>query len=194
MLQQQKVVFQTKVYISAFLSRNLASMSLKIEPIGSEELFLLEKICRKTFYDTFHKQNTKEDMELFLDSSFNTAVLRFELSQPFNHFFFAKMDDEIVAYLQLSTARSLELVGAVLEISRIYVLQESIGAGIGKALMEFAFSFARQMNKSIVFLGVWEHNEKAISFYKRFGFKKFGEHIFMVGKDAQTDWLMKKEL
>ena len=169
-------------------------MSLKIEPIGSEELFLLEKICRKTFYDTFHEQNTKEDMELFLDSSFNTDVLRFELSQPFNHFFFAKINEEIVGYLQLSTARSLELVGEVLEISRIYVATESIGSGVGKALMEFALAFAKQMKKRIVFLGVWEHNEKAILFYERFGFTKFGAHIFMVGKDAQTDLLMKKEL
>ncbi len=169
-------------------------MSLKIEPIGIEELDQLEKICRKTFYDTFHAQNTKDDMEIFLDSSFNSEVLRFEMLQPFNHFFFAKLNNVIAGYLQLSTAKSLELVGEVLEISRIYVTKENLGLGIGKALMEFSLSFAKNAHKKIVYLGVWEHNDTAIMFCKKYGFKKFSEHIFMVGKDAQTDWLMKKEL
>jgi ribosomal protein S18 acetylase RimI-like enzyme len=41
---------------------------------------------------------------------------------------------------------------------------------------------------------VWEHNQKAIQFYRKWGFEKFGEHFFMVGNDKQNDWLMKKEL
>jgi ribosomal protein S18 acetylase RimI-like enzyme len=96
--------------------------------------------------------------------------------------------------LKLSTAPSSELDGAVLEISRIYVVKEKIGTGVGKALLEFAISFAQQCNKELVYLGVWEHNKKAIDFYERFGFTKFGEHIFMVGNDPQTDWLFKKNL
>jgi diamine N-acetyltransferase len=82
----------------------------------------------------------------------------------------------------------------VLEISRIYVVKEKLGLGVGKALMEFAISFAKDLNKKAICLGVWEHNERAIRFYKSFGFEKFDEHIFMVGNDAQTDWLMKMEL
>jgi ribosomal protein S18 acetylase RimI-like enzyme len=169
-------------------------MLLTIERIKSEELPLLVKICRETFYDTFHKQNTKEDMKLFLDTAFNIDVLRFELAQPFNYFYFAKLDERIVGYLQLSTAKSLEWVGEILEISRIYITKENIGLGVGKALMQFALSFGREMNKKTVYLGVWEHNTSAIHFYKKFGFEKFGEHIFMVGKDAQRDWVMKLEL
>ena len=169
-------------------------MSFSIEPIKTEDLNLLVSISRKTFYDTFHQQNTKEDMDLFLDSSFNINVLRFELSQPFNYFYFAKLDGQIAGYLQLSTASSLEWAGEVLEISRIYVSKEYLGLGVGKALMEFALSFGKKMNKKMAYLGVWEHNTSAISFYEKFGFKKSGEHIFMVGKDAQTDWVMKREL
>lgn len=169
-------------------------MALAIEPVKTEELPLLVKITRQTFYDTFHAQNTQENMEMFLDSSFNIDVLKFELSQPFNYFFFAKVGEQIVGYLQLSTANSLEWAGEVLEISRIYVTKENLGSGIGKALLNFAFSFARKMKKKIVYLGVWEHNITAIRFYEKFGFKRSGEHKFMVGKDAQTDWVMKKEL
>ena len=45
-----------------------------------------------------------------------------------------------------------------------------------------------------MWLGVWEKNLKGIRFYERFGFKKFSEHLFVLGNDIQTDWLMMKKI
>jgi ribosomal protein S18 acetylase RimI-like enzyme len=106
------------------------------------------------------------------------------------------MDDDIAGYIKLSIAPppgEIEEAKAV-EIARIYVAKDKIGSGVGKRLMEFLFSFAREQNRNIIWLGVWEHNLRAINFYRKYGFVKFDEHIFMVGSDPQTDWLMKKEL
>lgn len=170
-------------------------MELKIEPVKSEELPLLVDISRTTFYDTFWEQNTKEDMQAFLDGNFSSKVLKDEMLAPGNYFFFAKLDGEIAGYTKLSTEATEVLPGEdVLEIVRIYVIKDKLSAGIGKALMDFAISFARQNHKKTVYLGVWEHNERAISFYKKRGFVKFSEHLFMLGNDPQTDWLMKKDL
>ncbi|WP_147205258.1 GNAT family N-acetyltransferase [Segetibacter aerophilus] len=169
-------------------------MSIKIEKVSIDDLDELVKISFETFYETFYQQNTEEDMELFLASSFNPDKLHEEMLQPDNHFFFAKESEMVAGYLKLSTAPSSELGREVLEIARIYVVKEKLGSGVGKALLEFAISFASELAKKTVYLGVWEHNKKAINFYERFGFTKFGEHIFMVGKDPQTDWLFKKEL
>jgi ribosomal protein S18 acetylase RimI-like enzyme len=172
----------------------LAAMSIKIERVRPEDLDELVKVSCETFYHTFYQQNTKEDMDLFLASSFNPHKLQEEMSEPDNHFFFAKEGEMIAGYLKLSTAPSDEIDGEVLEIARIYVVKEKLGSGVGKALLEFAISFAEELSKKTVYLGVWEQNKKAINFYERFGFTKFSEHIFMVGKDPQTDWLFKKEL
>lgn len=170
-------------------------MLLKIEPVKNEELPLLLNICRKTFYDTFSKQNTKEDMELFLENTFNEETLQLQLSKPSKYFFFAKINNEIAGYLKLSVDPFSGLdEKSVLEISCIYVAKEKLGCGVGKALMEFAMSFAKQHGKKVVYLGVWEHNVRAIAFYKKFGFEKFAEHLFMLGNDAQNDWLMKREV
>jgi ribosomal protein S18 acetylase RimI-like enzyme len=81
-----------------------------------------------------------------------------------------------------------------IEISRIYVTKQSKGRGVGKALMDKCIGTATEMNKAQIWLGVWEHNLHAINFYKKAGFEKYGEHIFMLGSDPQTDWLMKKQL
>jgi ribosomal protein S18 acetylase RimI-like enzyme len=88
-----------------------------------------------------------------------------------------------------------ELKGArAIEIHRIYVLQEMIGQGIGKALMERSLALAQLNNYEVIWLGVWEKNTRAIQFYKKWGFKKFSSYIFRLGTEDQTDYLMKKDL
>ncbi|HTE12726.1 MAG TPA: GNAT family N-acetyltransferase, partial [Chitinophagaceae bacterium] len=79
-----------------------------------------------------------------------------------------------------------------IEIGRIYAVQKTIGLGVGKALMQACIGIAKEKNKQLIWLGVWERNQRAISFYSKFGFEKFGEHDFVLGNDVQTDWLMKK--
>ena len=60
--------------------------------------------------------------------------------------------------------------------------------------MKKCLDLASELKKELVWLGVWEHNPRAIDFYKKFGFEKFGTHIFYLGDDAQEDWLMLKRL
>jgi ribosomal protein S18 acetylase RimI-like enzyme len=60
--------------------------------------------------------------------------------------------------------------------------------------MEAAIQIAMDHKKAVIWLGVWEHNRRAIDFYIKWGFKRFGEHIFMLGEDAQTDLLLRKTL
>ena len=41
-----------------------------------------------------------------------------------------------------------------------------------------------------LWLGVWEHNLRAIAFYRRWGFETVGSHTFLLGSDEQTDLIM----
>ncbi len=171
-------------------------MQIKIEPVKNTEANILADISSKCFYDTFHEQNSEKDMMLFLEGNFNEAILASEMSQPYNYFFFARAKDEISGYIKLSNAAPPSEIkeSDALEIARIYVVKDKIGLGIGKSLIEFAFSFAIRYNQNSIWLGVWELNYRAINFYHNYGFRKIGQHIFRVGNDEQTDWLMKKEL
>ena len=171
-------------------------MQIKIEPVKSTDVQILCDISIKCFYDTFHQQNTEEDMQLFLKENFTIDRIASEMGESSNYFFFAKVQDEIAGYIKLSVSKPpLEMEETeALEIARIYVLKDKIGSGVGKSLMDFAISFAKSNNKKTIWLGVWEHNKRAIHFYEKYCFKKFSEHIFLLGKDRQIDWLMKKEL
>jgi len=82
----------------------------------------------------------------------------------------------------------------VMEIARFYAKKEMIGKGVGSSLMRACVNLARQSKKRMLWLGVWELNMHAIGFYEKWGFEKIGTHLFTLGDDRQTDWLMKKDL
>ena len=60
-------------------------------------------------------------------------------------------------------------------------------------LMNFALDFAMTNKYEVVWLGVWEHNNRAQKFYWKYGFEKSGHtHPFPIGNTPQTDlWLWK---
>lgn len=64
----------------------------------------------------------------------------------------------------------------------------------GEILYEKAIEIANRKNSDYVWLGVWEENPRAISFYKKNGFVEFDKHIFRLGDDEQTDVMMKLNL
>ena len=151
---------------------------------------------RKTFYDTFGEMNSEENMTLYLDSTYTKEKITREFDEPGAVFFLAEIERTPVGFAKVrSYEKPKELSGKnPLEIERIYAIKDQIGKGVGKKLMETCIDHAVKNNYDTVWLGVWEHNARAISFYKSWGFVEFGNHIFTVGNDPQTDILMKKQL
>lgn len=95
-------------------------------------------------------------------------------------------------YLNTGEAQSEPEDKSALEVERIYVLQSAHGTGVGQALFETAIRQAKEGHHPYLWLGVWEHNPRAIRFYERNGFEVYGEHTFVLGGDPQRDLLMKR--
>jgi diamine N-acetyltransferase len=171
-------------------------MSSYITIAGVEHADLLLKLSEQTFFDTFAKYNTPEDMQLYKDTHFTLAQVQSELKKPSVTFLLAFSGAIPAGYAKISdSAHPTELKDrAVMEIERIYVQEAFKGHQIGKALIAQCISIAREKGKNTVWLGVWEHNEFAIAFYQKQGFEVFGAHPFQLGNDLQNDWLMKKAI
>ena len=118
------------------------------------------------------------------------------MNHPDSEFFIAWEVEAPVGYLKINTGQAqTEPQGdTALEIERIYVLKAYHGKKVGQLLYEQALDMAQQQNKSLIWLGVWEENPRAIRFYEKNGFIAFDKHIFKFGDDQQTDILMKKTL
>jgi diamine N-acetyltransferase len=153
---------------------------------------LLSELGAKTFYDTFAKDNTPENIATYLKASFSPEIQFRELSSPENIFLIVESQNIPIGFVQLILDSKQESIKGTksLEIRRIYALQDYIGKGVGKTLMEAAIQVARQRGCDSIWLGVWEQNPKAIHFYQTWGFKKVGTHIFYVGEDPQRDFIM----
>lgn len=171
-------------------------MNLTLRTATKEDAELIADISQQTFRDTFAADNTKEDMDKFLCEQFTKGRLMLEVGTPENNFLLAYVDNSLAGYVKLRDAKApVELKNVPsLEIARLYVLKDYLSKGIGAALMKASIEAAEAKQKKVVWLGVWEKNERAIAFYTRWGFQKFGEWDFLLGNDLQRDWLMKKEL
>jgi diamine N-acetyltransferase len=170
--------------------------AIDIIKVSVQELELLQQIGKKTFYETFAALNTEENMRQYLDEGFSTSKMVAELKDPNAEFYFAYEENNVFGYLKLnfgSSQTELKDENAV-EIERIYVLQEYQGKKVGKMLFEKAVAIAKERHADFIWLGVWEQNHKAISFYEKQGFRTFDKHLFMLGTDEQTDLMMKLEL
>lgn len=160
----------------------------------ANEAALIADLSRRTFYDTFAVFNTQENMDKFMNEQFSQRQLTEEVGQEGNIFLLAYLDGEPVGYAKLSESNTPAELNSdnAIELVRIYTEKKTIGKGVGRALMLRCLEMARQKNKSTIWLGVWEHNPTALAFYHKFGFEVFGKHIFMLGDDPQTDYLMKR--
>jgi ribosomal protein S18 acetylase RimI-like enzyme len=147
------------------------------------------------FRVTFGPQNRQEDMDKYVAQEMNYEKIAAELADTQNTFFIARLNDIAVGYAKVRHNTEHGLVAVhPLEIERLYVLHEYHDRKIGAALMQGCIATAKERGCDVVWLGVWEHNDRAISFYKKWGFEFFGSHIFTLGTDDQTDVLMRIEV
>ena len=174
------------------------SESLKMYTIrtaGMDDVPLLQALGVETFTETFADYNSAENMKRYLDKSFSKEQMEKEILDPAGEFLLL-MDRSITAgYARIKegTLPGQPTLRAM-EIERIYARREYVGKKAGSTLMEACLDRARRKGYHTVWLGVWERNARAIHFYERWGFERFGEHVFWLGDDAQTDWLMKRNI
>lgn len=162
----------------------------------TEDAKILSDLGAKTFYDTFAIDNTPENIEAYLNKSFSPKIQLNELANPHNIFLIAEEESKPIGYAQLIVNSKDEAISRAkpLEIRRIYSIKEFLGKGVGKELMQATIHEAMQRGCDCIWLGVWEENQRAIDFYKKWGFREVGTHLFSVGDDSQNDYIMELEL
>lgn len=169
-----------------------------ITPATPELLPLLVQLEQQTFAETFEGVYTPEDLATFLHDKKSSDALLKEMIQPGSSYFIIYYDQVPAGFLKINLHRQPDsggpLPGPVLELEKIYILKAFQGKELGKLLIKKTMDIASNNQVKTVWLGVWEHNHKALRFYEQQGFERFGEHIFRIGNQEDTDWLLKKHL
>ena len=173
---------------------NEKTLKQEFKKCTGKDIEILQKIMCKTFTDTYRAMNTSEDMENYLMKYFNELQLRKDITELNCEYYLLYHGDNLVGYIKINESPDQSDINEndSLELERIYVIEEYKGKGFGRSLIEFATNKAVEKNKEYVWLGVWDKNYNAISFYEKMGFIIDGTHIFILGENVQSDYIMKK--
>jgi len=142
---------------------------ITIKKCEGNDLNLLHQIAIQSYNDTYqylwHDKGT-----WYLNEFYKKETFEKELSASDIFYFLIYDDDKAVGYFKL-TEDIIEPYSAseCMELDKLYLLKEGIGKGIGKIVMNFVISFAKEKNRSVLWLKVME-SSRAKFLYEKSGF------------------------
>jgi len=156
----------------------------------------LAVLSRRTFQDTYAADNDPTDMALYTAQAFSLSQIQTDLSTAAITVWLihqtADSRSPLVGYALLKAHASLPCIpgNTPIELVRLYIDCAAIGQGYGSKLMQTCLTDAAQNGFDTLWLGVWEKNYRAQKFYARWKFRPVGTHIFQLGNDRQTDFVL----
>jgi len=165
---------------------------VSVRPAGPDDADALAAFAERAFRDAFGPHNRAEDMDAYCGAAFAVDRQRGELADRARYTALAVRRGELAGYVQLCGAPPPPCVTGPqpLELKRLYVDQRWHGGGVAAALMAHALEIAEQRGAQTLYLAVWEHNHRAIAFYRKYGFEQVGSAAFTLGSDRQIDPVM----
>ncbi len=157
----------------------------------------LADVAARTFPLACPASVTAENIAAFVDENLSETRFRDYLADPDRVVLAAREDGRIVGYVMLihgvpddDDVQRAVTVRPALELSKMYVLPDSHGAGVSAALMTAALNSATELGAATVWLGVNQQNHRAQRFYIKYGFAISGTKIFRLGADIENDYVM----
>ncbi|MBD2751649.1 GNAT family N-acetyltransferase [Spirosoma validum] len=176
-------------------------MTIRLATVSdAEQLADLAALTMREAFGPPH--NPAELVDEYVQSAITVPILEAELADPKSTFFLVSLADGTpIGYAKLrrhtpprQMPKAYRQFGKAIEIQRIYLSQAHIGQGQGRKLMDYCLDWAQKQGYAAVWLGVWERNERALAFYERMGFERFGYHYFQFGSERQRDFWLQKQL
>ncbi len=157
----------------------------------------LADFAGRLFVESYQQWTDPAELQDYVATQLNEDVLLRELQDTQRTTFLAFGEgDELVGYAQVTIGDWPECdVDAVhpAQLKRIYVDRRWQGRHIAAELLARVEATALQHNCDVIWLAVWEINERAIAFYEKHRFHVVGRQGFM-GSTDPTDYVMAKKL
>ena len=176
-------------------------MAVEVAAAVAADLPELADVAARTFPLACPPSVTPENVVAFIDENLCEDRFRDYLADPDRAVLTAREDQRMVGYVMLirgvpddeDVQRAVPLRPAA-ELSKMYVLPDSHGAGVSAALMSAALTRATEFGAKCVWLGVNQHNQRAQRFYTKYGFDINGTKTFRLGSGIENDYVMVRPL
>jgi ribosomal protein S18 acetylase RimI-like enzyme len=156
----------------------------------SADIEIVSTLAREIWTDHFTPIIGKPQVEYMLEKFQSSEPIKHQISEGCEYYL-ASIDNESVGYTALIT----NLTDRKMMISKLYILSEVRGTGVGTALLSHIESICSSRNISRLWLTVNKYNDIAISWYKHRGFVVTDAIKTDIGSGFyMDDYLMEKAL
>jgi ribosomal protein S18 acetylase RimI-like enzyme len=172
-------------------------MAILVAEAVDADLPELADVAARTFPLACPPSVTPENIAAFIEENLSETRFHDYLADPGRAVLIAREDGRMVGYVMLirsvpddDDVRRAVTLGAAVELSKMYVLPDSHGAGVSAALMTAALEHAKTLEAKCVWLGVNQQNQRAQRFYTKHGFGITGTRTFRLGAGIENDYVM----
>ncbi|QTN21492.1 GNAT family N-acetyltransferase [Rhizobacter sp. AJA081-3] len=154
-----------------------------------EDVGALAALASKAFSDTYRGLDEPHEIADYVAENFNTQTVTSVVSDPNATTLLAEVGTELAGYAVLARSEPPSCVSepSPIELARFYLAEQFIGHGYGAQLMLAVHTEARRQGAQSLWLGVYDRNVRAVSFYERQGFTKRGGKEFLFGGRVYID-------
>lgn len=161
-----------------------------------EDAPALARFAARLFVESYEHVMDRLELEEYVTHELTPAKFTAELQSGRITTFLA-LDPDILGYAQLAAGNRPDCAldaAAPAELKRIYVDHRLHGRGVARELVALVEEEGRRRGCDVLWLAVWEINDRAIAFYRKCGFRIIGRQGFPIGNEVQTDHVMSKFL
>ena len=153
---------------------------------------MLTRLMQQAFAGAYASCTRPADLKAHMEINFNEERQRTELTDPPAVTLLASTDGQFIGYAQWRPGPSPACVEAKqpVKLQRLYVLKQYWGTGVAHRLMKSCLTQLSHSSYTTVWLSCWNQNERALKFYRKWGFRRRGTVPFFVGSDRQTDFIL----
>ena len=163
---------------------------ITLVPPNAVEHAALRNMARRSFSDAFARHYDPEPFATFLTQAYGPdGTMALDLQDPTIRWLVALSGTAPIGYAKLTPLRApapAPLPGA-LELQQLYVVSNWHGRGVAPRLMQWALATAAEAQARELYLTVFDHNERAKRFYRRYDFSEVGHCTFTLGDRTDDD-------
>ena len=163
-----------------------------VRSAGRQDAAALAALAREAFREAYLDMLDLDEIEDYVSKNFTPDSFGADLEDEASTVLVATLGPRLIGYAQVKRSHWPDCVTgpAPIELARLYLRREATGKGIGATLMRAVHAEARRRQGETLWLGVYDRNERARDFYKRWGFVDVGTKAFWFGGRSYDDPVM----
>lgn len=147
---------------------------------------LIHNIAHQTWPSTYGSILSSEQLNFMLEKMYSLEALKIQATEKKHHFILASAEEKPLGFASFEFSPETHLT----KIHKIYLLPQSQGLGIGKAMVQYISEEAKDQNQKGISLNVNRFNP-ALNFYKKIGFEIVKEENIEIGNGyLMEDYVM----